>query len=66
MSGPLPKRIMSILSSCQSSILQSSEKDMNEHIKTWRDNENYGSRVKVDGRSRSDVKAPETLEKTTV
>ena len=29
-------------------------------------NESYGSRVKVDGRSRSDVKALETLEKTTV
>ena len=39
---------------------------MNEQIKTRWDNESYGSRVKVDGRSRSDVKALETLEKTTV
>ena len=65
-SGSLPKRVVSILSSCQSSILQASEKDMNEQIKTWWDNECYGSRVKVDRRSRSDFKAMETSEKTTV
>ena len=65
-SGPLPKRIVSILSSCQSSSLQTSEKDTNEQIKTWWDNESYGSRVRVVGRCRSDVKAFETLEKTTV
>ena len=38
---------------------------MNEQIKKLRDNESYGSRVKVDGRSRTDVKALATLEKTT-
>ena len=65
-SSPMQKRVVSILNSGQSSILQTSEKDMNKHIKTWWDNECYGSRVKVDGRSRSDVKALETLEKTTV
>ena len=57
---------MSTLSSCQSSILQSNEKELNEQIKSWWDNESYGSRVKVDGRSRSDIRALETLEKTTV
>ena len=39
---------------------------MTGQIKTWWDNECYGSRVKVDGRSRSDVKALEPLAKTTV
>ena len=39
---------------------------MNEQIKTWWDNERYGSRVKVDERFRSDVKALEILEKTKV
>ena len=61
-SGPLPEKIVS---SCHSSVYQFSDFDLNEQIKTWRDNESYGSRVKVDGRSRSDVKALETLEKIT-
>ena len=67
-SGPLPKKILSSLPSCHSSVHQvhqSADFDLNEQIKTWWDNESYGSRVKVDGRSRSDVKALETLEKTT-
>ena len=64
-SGPLPKKIVSSLTSCHSSVYQSADFDLNEQIKTWWDNENYGSRVKADGRSRSDVKALETLEKTT-
>ena len=50
-SGCLPKRVVPILSSCLSSILQMSQKNMNEQNKTWRDNESYGSRVEVDGHS---------------
>ena len=53
------------MTSCHSSVHQPSDFDLNEQIKTWWDNESYGSRVKVDRRSRSDVKALETLEKTT-
>ena len=64
-SGPLPKKILSSLPSCHSSVHQSADFDLNEQIKTWWVNESYGSRVKVNGRSRSDVKALETLEKTT-
>ena len=64
-SEPLPKKSVSSLTSCRSSVYQSADFDLNEQIKTWWDNESYGSRVKVDGRSRSDVKALETLEKTT-
>ena len=36
---------------------------MNQQIKTWGDDESYGSRVKVDGRSRSDINALGLLEK---
>ena len=64
-SGSLPRKIVSSLTSCHSSVYQSANFDLNEQIKTWWDNESYGSRVKVDGRSRSDVKALETLKKTT-
>ena len=64
-SGPLPKKIVSSLTSCHSSVHHSADFDLNEQIKTCWDNESYGSRVKVDGRSRSDVKALETLETTT-
>ena len=64
-SGPLPKKIVSALTSCHSSVHQSADFDLNEQIKTWWDNESYGSRVNVDGRSRSGVKALESLEKTT-
>ena len=64
-SEPLPEKIVSSLTSCHSSVQQSADFDLNEKIKTWWDNESYGSRVNVDGRSRSDVKALETLKKTT-
>ena len=64
-SGPLPKKIVSSLTSCHNLVYQSAVFDLNEQIKTWWDNESYGSRVKVDGRSRSDVKSLETLETTT-
>ena len=64
-SGPLPKKIVSSLTSCHSSVHHPADFDLNEQTKTWWDNESYGSRVKVDGRSRSDVKALKTLEKTT-
>ena len=63
--GPLPKKIVSSLTSCHSSVHQSADFDLNEQIKTWWDSESYGSRVKTDGGSRSDVKALGTLEKTT-
>ena len=64
-SGPLPKKIVSSQTSCHSSVHQSADFGLNEQIKTWWDNESYGSRVNVDGRCRSDVEALETLEKTT-
>ena len=63
-SGPLPNKIVSSLTSCHSSVHQSADFDFNEQLKTWWDNESYGSRVNVDRRSRSDVKAFESLEKT--
>ena len=63
-SGPLPKKIVFSLTSCHSSAYQSADFDPNEQIKTRMDNESYG-RLKGDGRSRSDVKALETLEKST-
>ena len=44
---------------------QSADTIMNKQIKSRMDNESYGSRVKVDERSRADVKALQTLEKTT-
>ena len=38
-SGPLPKKILSSLPSCHSSVHQSADFDLNEQIKTWWDNE---------------------------
>ena len=64
-SWPLPKKIVSSLTSCHISVHQSADFDFNEQIKTWWNNESCGSRVKMDGRSRSDVKALETFKKTT-
>ena len=45
----IAKKIVSSLTSCHSSVHQSAEFGLNEQIKTWWDNENYGSRVNVDG-----------------
>ena len=61
-SGPFPKKIVFSLTSYLSSVHQSPDFDLNEQIRTWWDNESYGSRVKVDGRSTSNVKELETLE----
>ena len=63
--GPRPKRVVSTLSACQSSILQSNEKDLKEQTRKWFDNESYCSRVKLDDRLMSDVKLLEILQKTT-
>ena len=65
--SPEKKRVVSVLTSCQRLDFQTIEKDTNERIKTWWNNESYSSRVKVDGRSRSfnilNVRAVQTLEK---
>ena len=38
-SGPLPKKAVSSLTSCHNSVYQSADCDLNEQIKTWWDNE---------------------------
>ena len=52
----LPKKFVSSLTSSHSSVHQSADFNFNEQIKSWWDNESYGSPVKADGRSRSDIK----------